>query len=41
LIIDHQGIAPDYEVPLTATDTASKQDPQLMKAIQVLQEEIK
>jgi carboxyl-terminal processing protease len=41
LIIDHQGIAPDYEVPLTATDTAAKLDPQLDKAIQVLQSEIK
>jgi carboxyl-terminal processing protease len=40
-IIDHEGIEPDYEVPLTATDTANKQDPQLDKAIQVLQEEIK
>ena len=36
-IIDHEGIEPDYEVPLTATDTANKQDPQLDKAIQVLQ----
>lgn len=41
LIIDHQGIAPDYEVPLTDTNIASKQDPQLDKAIQVLQSEIK
>jgi carboxyl-terminal processing protease len=40
-IIDHEGIEPDYEVPLTATDTANKQDPQLDKAIQVLQSEIK
>jgi carboxyl-terminal processing protease len=39
-IIDHEGIEPDYAVPLTATDTANKQDPQLDKAIQVLQSEI-
>ena len=41
LIIDHQGIEPDYQVPLTASDTANKQDPQLDKAIQVLQSEMK
>ena len=41
LIIDHQGIEPDYVVPLTATDTANNQDPQLNKALQVLQSEIK
>ena len=39
-IIDHEGIEPDYEVPLTATDTANKLDPQLDKALQVLQSEI-
>jgi carboxyl-terminal processing protease len=40
-IIDHQGIAPDYEVPLTDDNIKNKQDPQLDKAIKVLQEEIK
>jgi carboxyl-terminal processing protease len=40
-IIDHQGIAPDYEVPLTDANIKNKQDPQLDKAIQVLQSEIK
>ena len=40
-IIDHQGIEPDYKVPMTASDTANKLDPQLDKAIQVLQAEIK
>lgn len=39
-IIDHEGIEPDYEVPLTATDTANNQDPQLDKALQVLQSEM-
>ena len=40
-IIDHQGIDPDYVVPLTDDNIKNKQDPQLDKAIQVLQSEIK
>jgi carboxyl-terminal processing protease len=40
-IIDHEGIAPDYEVPLTDDNIKNKQDPQLDKAIQILQSEIK
>jgi carboxyl-terminal processing protease len=40
-IIDHEGIEPDYDVPLTATDTANKQDPQLDTALRILQSEIK
>ena len=39
-IIDHVGITPDYEVPLTADNIKNNQDPQLDKAIQVLQSEI-
>jgi carboxyl-terminal processing protease len=39
-IIDHEGIDPDYEVPLTDANIAAKQDPQLDKAIQVLQSEM-
>ncbi|MGB7957277.1 MAG: S41 family peptidase [Minisyncoccia bacterium] len=40
LIIDHQGIQPDYAVSSTATGTAKDQDPQLSKALQVLQSEM-
>ena len=40
-IIDHEGIEPDYEVALTDDNIKNKQDPQLDKAIQVLQSEMK
>ncbi len=40
-IIDHEGIEPDYEVPLTDDNIKNKQDPQLDKAIEILQSEIK
>ena len=40
-IIDHEGIAPDYEVPITDDNLKNKQDPQLDKAIQIIQSEIK
>ena len=40
-IIEHKGIMPDYVVPLTDTDIKNGQDPQLQKAIQVLQSEMK
>ena len=40
-IIEHKGITPDYVVPLTDTDIKNGQDPQLQKAIQILQSEIK
>jgi len=39
-IIDHEGIEPDYAVPLTDSNIKNKQDPQLDKAIQVLQSEM-
>ncbi len=40
LILDKNGIKPDYEVALTDEDIKAKRDPQLAKALQVLQEEI-
>jgi carboxyl-terminal processing protease len=39
-IIDHEGIAPDYEVKISDDDIKNKKDPQLEKAISVLQAEI-
>jgi carboxyl-terminal processing protease len=39
-IIDHQGLTPDYIVPLTDADLKNKKDPQLDKALQVVQGEI-
>ncbi len=39
-IIDHQGIEPDDTVAITDDNVKNKQDPQLDKAIQVLQSEI-
>jgi carboxyl-terminal processing protease len=39
-ILDHDGIVPDYVVPITDSDVTNKQDPQLDKAIQVLNAEI-
>jgi carboxyl-terminal processing protease len=39
-IIDHQGIEPDVAVAITDDNVKNKQDPQLDKAIQVLQSEI-
>jgi carboxyl-terminal processing protease len=43
-ILDHDGLTPDYAVAMptsTATSSASSTDPQLQKALQVLQSEIK
>ncbi len=40
-IIEHKGITPDYIVPLTDAEIKNNQDPQLDKAIQVLQSEMK
>lgn len=39
-ILDHDGIVPDYVVPLTDDDIKNKRDPQLDKAIAVLNAEI-
>ncbi len=39
--INKIGLEPDYVVPLTDQDIQNKQDPQLQKAIQVLQSEMK
>ncbi len=39
-IIDHEGISPDYKVPLTDDNIKNKQDPQLDTAIKVLQSEM-
>ena len=39
-IIDHEGIEPDYEVAFPTSSTATSQDPQLDKALQVLQSQI-
>ncbi len=35
-ILDHDGLVPDYEVPLTDADRAAHKDPQLDRAIQVV-----
>jgi len=40
-LIDHIGIKPDFDVKLTDKDIVAKKDPQLDKAIEVLQSEIK
>jgi carboxyl-terminal processing protease len=40
-IIEHKGIMPDYVVPLTDAEVQNGQDPQLDKAVQVLQAEMK
>lgn len=40
VIIDHQGIPPDYEVKITDDDTKNRKDPQLDKALSVAQSEI-
>ncbi len=39
-ILDHDGLVPDYVVPLTDADVAAGRDPQLAKALQVLQAEV-
>ena len=39
-ILDHDGIVPDYVVKLTDSDIANNQDPQLAKAMSVIQSEI-
>ncbi len=39
-ILDHGGIVPDYVVPLTDEDIKNNRDPQLDKALQVLNAEI-
>ncbi len=39
-ILDHDGIVPDYVVPITDAEIAAGQDPQLDKAISVVQAEI-
>lgn len=39
-ILDHDGLVPDYNVTSTDADAAAGRDPQLDKAIQVLQAEI-
>jgi carboxyl-terminal processing protease len=38
--IDHKGLTPDYVVPITASDTLSGKDPQLDKALQVVEAQI-
>ncbi|MCL4405069.1 MAG: S41 family peptidase [Patescibacteria group bacterium] len=38
--IDKVGLVPDYSIPITATDTAAGVDPQLNKAIEVIDSEI-
>lgn len=40
-LIDRVGIEPDYNVELTDKDVAAKKDPQLDKAIKILESEIK
>jgi len=40
LIIEKNGLAPDYEINLTDEDREKKRDPQLEKAIEVLKNEI-
>lgn len=39
-ILENGGLKPDYEVPLTASDTASGKDPQLDKAVEILKSQI-
>jgi carboxyl-terminal processing protease len=39
-ILDHDGIVPDYVVPLTDDDIKNNRDPQLDKAVQVLDAQI-
>ncbi len=39
-ILDHNGLQPDYTVPITDAQIAAGQDPQLDKALQVVQAEI-
>ena len=39
-ILDHDGIVPDYQVPISDADFAAGKDPQLEKALQVVQAEI-
>lgn len=39
-ILDHDGIKPDYEVSITDDDIKNKRDPQLDKAVEVLNAEI-
>lgn len=39
-ILDHDGLVPDYAVTSTESDVAAGRDPQLVKALQVLQAEI-
>lgn len=40
-ILENGGLKPDYEVPLSDDDIKNSRDPQLDKAIQVLQEKVK
>jgi carboxyl-terminal processing protease len=40
-ILDHDGLVPDYTVAITEQDIKNKADPQLEKAIEVLNSEIK
>jgi len=40
LVIEKNGLKPDYEVKLTEEDIENKRDPQLEKAIEVLEQEI-
>jgi carboxyl-terminal processing protease len=40
IIIDHKGLTPDDVVPITDAQVAADQDPQLDKALQVVQSEI-
>ncbi|MEK7180740.1 MAG: S41 family peptidase [Patescibacteria group bacterium] len=40
-LIDHVGIEPDFNIKLTDKDITDKKDPQLDKAIEILQTEIK
>jgi hypothetical protein len=38
--LDHDGIIPNYIVPITDAQIAAGQDPQMAKAVQVVQAEI-
>ncbi len=39
-ILDHDGLMPDYVVPITDAEVAAGQDPQMAKALEVVQDEI-
>jgi C-terminal processing protease CtpA/Prc len=39
-ILDHDGLVPDYVVPISDADIKSGNDPQLTKALGVVQSEI-